>query len=127
MDKNVPLLTLSLDCETAVDLVTDHLTKNGMKVIRSFDLRSACASFTENVCPHHKTSPCNCQMVVLLVYNDSSFPASLVVHGHDTYTELKIVDSPDVQVEPELQGFIQSVLSGLAMNVFQVSGSSDVV
>lgn len=61
-------ILLNTDSETAAQIVTAILTRQGYHVLRSFDLRSALVAHPESVCPCHGTSPCNCQFVVLLVY-----------------------------------------------------------
>ena len=106
MVRTEQILQLSLDGETTTALVTHVLTEAGLRVQRSFDLQSACASFTDNVCPHHGDAPCDCQLVVLLVYLKESRPVSLVLHSHRGTTELGIAD-----------GFGQSPPSDLAARV----------
>lgn len=39
-----------------------------MTPFASFDLPSVLTTPTGCICPHHGTDPCDCQMVVMLVY-----------------------------------------------------------
>lgn len=109
-DGNGTFLSLALPCETAIRVVTGCLNAQGMKVVRSFDLRSACATFPDNVCPHHGTSPCDCQLVVLLVYGKQPGPASLVMHGHRMQTEIQLAVSPEMKTAPGLISGIYEAL-----------------
>ena len=54
------------DSETAAQAVTAHLTRQGYRVLRTFDLRSALVAHGDCACPHHGTTHCTCQFVVLL-------------------------------------------------------------
>lgn len=59
-------------------------------VLRTFDLRSACPPLSENVCPHHGTSPCDCQLIVLLIYAQPMEPPNrIVLHSHRGRTEVQ--------------------------------------
>lgn len=115
MVRTEQLLQLSLDGETTVALVTHVLTKAGLHVQRSFDLQSACASFTDNVCPHHGDTPCDCQLVVLLVYLKESRPVSLIIHSHRGTTELGIADgfgqSPPLELAARVRSILRNVNS----------------
>lgn len=126
MNANGHLLTLCLDCETAIAAVTSCLNVCGMKVMRTFDLRSACASLTDNTCPHHGTSPCDCQLVVLLVYGQEPVPASLVVHGHFAQTEFRLVGFPEMRPAPELEACITNALAADTAFPVNLSAWSDV-
>ena len=47
------LSTLYLDCETVITQLDEQLSSRGVRVVRSFDLQSACASSPDQTCPHH--------------------------------------------------------------------------
>jgi hypothetical protein len=111
MSHSDPILTLPLDPEMVIAILTQCLQAEGLRVVRTFDLRSACASFPENVCPHHGSSPCNCQLVVLMVYGREPQPASLVIHGHVEQTEVELVQPPTCEIRPEFEASILKALS----------------
>ena len=91
------------DAETATQMVTALLTRQGYRVIRTFDLRSALGTQPNSVCPCHGTAPCACQFVVLLVYANTGEPVVAIAHGHDTGgTSLRIVDDPVTRPNPNL-------------------------
>jgi hypothetical protein len=96
------IITLQADSQTAIEQSMQRLNLAGLQVMRSFDLRVARAAHVGCNCPHHGTDQCDCQMVVLLVYDQDSPPATLVVHGHDGETQFALVDTPEQHPAPEL-------------------------
>lgn len=113
MNGQAPFRVFFSDCETVVRQVTQNLEGTGLRVVRSFDLRSACASFTDNICPHHGTAPCDCQLVILLIYGAGA-PVSLILHSHRGQTELQWDEAPDARPSPEWQAFFLKALDGEA-------------
>ncbi len=93
MNGQLPFREFSMDAETAIREITRCLAAAGLTVKKTFDLRSACAPFSEAVCPHHAPDPCDCQLAVLLVYGAGAMPASLVLHSHRGRTELFMEDA----------------------------------
>jgi hypothetical protein len=104
------LLTLNLDCETVIRQLTRPLIHWGLRVVRSFDLQSACASFPDLACPHHGDSNCDCQLVILLVYGSEATPASVVLHTHRGKTDIDLVDSPNNRPDQDLVAMIRLAL-----------------
>lgn len=102
MNQAARLSTFNLDCETVIYRLSKQLEDVGLRVVRSFDLKSACASYPDMTCPHHGDSLCDCQMVVLLVYGAESTPASVVLHSHRGNTEVDLVDTPDNRPDKRL-------------------------
>ncbi len=78
MSQTKQLLTIPQECEAAVAQIIERLKSDGLQVIRSFDLKTARMAHTECTCPHHGTEQCDCQMVVLLVYEGTGQPITLV-------------------------------------------------
>ena len=89
-----PLLDLNEDCETAVANVTARLSDSGLRVVRSFDLQSACVSYPSQTCPHHGQGSCDCQLVILMVYDTEGQPDSLVLHTCDGQTQVSLAAIP---------------------------------
>ncbi len=55
--------------DDVIKAITATLSQRGYRVVCSFDLQSARADHLGDCpCPHHGTSHCTCQYVVLLVY-----------------------------------------------------------
>lgn len=82
----------------------------GLRVQKSFDLQSACASLSDSTCPHHGSAPCDCQLIVLLVYGAGSRPVSLILHSHRGQSELQWDQNPAYPPDPESRAFIQQIL-----------------
>ena len=117
MSRGTYLLTLNLDSKSAVERMTDRLAADGMQVIRSFDLQTARAAHVDCTCPHHGDNECDCQMVILLVYDDQGMPLSLVAHGKDSKTHFALVHPPEQAQERIL---ITKVLQAIALEGFAI-------
>jgi hypothetical protein len=120
------LLVLQQECDQATQIVSERLAGCGLQVVRSFDLRQAgklptigAACTNEQLaltppvgchCTYHGTEPCDCQMVVLLVYGPTAAPATLVAHGHDGLTWFTLVDTPEQRPSPTLVKSITAAL-----------------
>ena len=99
----------STDSQVAVQALTQALEAKGLRVYRSFDLRSALAVMPDCGCPHHGTDQCSCQYAVLLVYGDTPSPAKVVVHGCDGQTSLSVPEANDAPTN--LQGRILDIIA----------------
>jgi len=111
MNQNVQLVTVQANCEEATIQAAQLLSSAGLRVVRSFDLRSARMAHAECTCPHHGTAQCTCQFVVLLIYGQGGAPVTLVAHGHDGQTWLSLVDTPQQPAELRLRDEIVQALS----------------
>lgn len=110
MYQNFPLLTIPADSLTAIPQATRALQRKGLSVIPSFDLQVARSAHHHCSCPHHGTDQCDCQLVVLLVYNQSDVPVAVVAHSSNGETQFELVDSPQQPADPRLSEQIRSVL-----------------
>jgi hypothetical protein len=115
MSQGTYLLTLNLDSKNAVKRMMDRLAADGMKVIRSFDLQTARAAHVDCTCPHHGKDECDCQLVVMLVYDDQGTPITLVAHGKDNKTHFALVDPPESLQERLLK---TKILQAMALEGF---------
>lgn len=92
--KNVESLgSVAKDCREATEQLSRDLAGAGLRVTRSFDLQSARQALRDPEgcpCPHHGTTDCTCQYVVLLVGLGTEPPLTLVAHGHDGATQLSM-------------------------------------
>lgn len=91
--------SIACNGEEATVWVSGRLRKAALRVYRSFDLRSARAASSGCVCPHHGTEACDCQMVVLLIYQGQGAPATVVLHGHEGRTWIMLAAAPDRELE----------------------------
>jgi hypothetical protein len=85
-----------------------------MQVIRSFDLHTAMAAHVDCSCAFHGKDECDCQMVVMLVYDDQGIPLSLVAHGKDSKTHFALVDPP--------KGSQQRILKTIILQAMALEG-----
>jgi hypothetical protein len=106
-----PFLVLKKDCGEAVRWLQDRLTQTGMQVVQTFDLQTTGFDHSSCSCPHHGTDQCDCQMVVLLVYDNGFPPASVIAHGYDGKTSFILVDSPGQSISYDLEATIQVALA----------------
>src|SRR5574342_1209243 len=92
MSALIPFLALDQTCEQVQALVNAKLTSAGFHVVETFDLQVARLAHPDCPCPHHGTDDCNCQMVVLLIYQKKDDPVTLVIHGQDGRTWLSVAN-----------------------------------
>ena len=111
MTATSPFIILHRPCEDAVTWAAHTLEKTGFRAVRTFDLQAARLAHLDCPCPHHGTAQCDCQMVVLLVYQGDNPPATMVVHGSDETSWFYLINIPQQQVEQNLEKNIQKVLS----------------
>lgn len=83
MSTLIPFLALEQTCEQVHAWVNLQLTSAGFRVVRTFDLQTARLAHLDCTCPNHGTENCNCQMIVLLVYQNKSIPATVIIHGQE--------------------------------------------
>jgi hypothetical protein len=88
MSEIIPILNLPLNVEIVLTQVSLRLVAEGLRAAPTFELDSACATLTDEICPHTGTEPCKCQLIVLMVYGPAVHPVSLVFHGDDEATEI---------------------------------------
>jgi hypothetical protein len=103
--------------EPATQAVTEGMTRHGLQVVRSFDLRTTRGPQTDCVCPYRGTVECTCQYVVLLVYGETGAPATLLIHGRDAQTRLKIVRDASQQPEARL---VEQIMAALLEMILQM-------
>ena len=97
--------------EAVIDWICQQLGKLDLVVKPSFDLQTAKFAHTDCTCPHHGTSQCDCQIVVLLVYHLDEDPISLLIHSQDGYSYLSMAGMPDESGDKSLTGKIYDALS----------------
>jgi hypothetical protein len=110
MNSLFSLMSVNRPCDQALDWLSACLGREGMHLLRTFDLHDARLAFGDCSCPHHGTGQCDCQMVVVLVYGKAPQPATLVLHGSDGQTWLSIVNNPLQRPDPSMQSRIEQAL-----------------
>jgi len=92
MSQITNLNKFSTSHEAAISWITQLLTPLGLLVKPSFDLQVARSAHNSCACPHHGSALCDCQIVVLLVYDGEDGPVSLILHSQDGTTFLSMAD-----------------------------------
>lgn len=110
MSALVPFLALDQTCDQVQAWVKGQLTGAGFRVVQTFDLHVARLAHSEYPCPHHRTADCNCQMIVLLIYQKKSDPVTLVIHGQDGRTWLSLVNPTGQRSNQHLETAIRRAL-----------------
>jgi hypothetical protein len=105
-----PFLTLNCSCDKALSWTKKQLSQAGLRVIQTFDLHTARHTLEDCPCPHHGTSECDCQMLVLLVYGEAMEPATLILHGNNGQTWLSLVNNSLQHADASIRSKIERVL-----------------
>lgn len=82
---NQLLFVLQKDCASAELEISEVLKSEGYLVLKSFDLHSA-------INDHKKTSSCNCQMAVLMIYPQVGPSTNLILDGDSIETAVYLVN-----------------------------------
>ncbi len=131
--------TFDSDGEAAAQMVIAALTRHGMRVMCTFDLRSALAGHTGREagswncnCPYHGTDRCTCQFIVLLVYGEAGAPVVVNAHSHDALTQVRIahpasgiLGSATTRPDPRLAEQVVAVLAKAALATPLVAAIAD--
>jgi hypothetical protein len=132
MDKTMDC-TIHLDraSERVIPELLGRLQRQGLHIITTFDFQLARAPHSECSCPHHGTENCNCQYVVLLVYEpqyDYTVYRTITVHGQDKQVWLSLLNrpgtpagnnEPHANLEAKLLDTLQELGAPALVNVVQ--------
>mgnify|MGYP001815318165 FL=1 len=110
----LPLLELDCPCDEAIKRVKCALEDGGLRLMISFDSHLTRIAKTSVACPHHGMSACDCRIVILLVYDEESQPATLLAHGQDGATWISMVDTPGQRPLTGLEKGIKGALVPLS-------------
>jgi hypothetical protein len=104
-----------LNCPSgdAVRQLTEALKCRGLYVVLGFDLHLAMESSGPCECPHHGTTDCGCQFVVLLVYGSSIDPITITVHSNGPSTRIEVIETTPPVGGTDLRGRVQASLSDI--------------
>jgi len=108
-----PLLKLNCIGDEAVSRVQDILNETGLRVLVSFDSHLVRDTVSPTACPYHGTADCDCQIVILLVYDEENRPATLLAHGQDGETWISLASAPGQRPLARLEKKISKALSPL--------------
>jgi hypothetical protein len=104
-------LIIDRPCDEAVAWLNDQVNRSGLSMIRTFDLQVARQAQVDCPCPHHGTEQCDCQMVVLLVYQQTRQPVTLIAHGYNGQTRFSLVDNPQQRADQNMQALLRHLVN----------------
>ena len=113
-----PFLVFEKTCSQVLTLVNEKLTVAGFRTVQTFNLQTARLAHLECQCPHHGTSDCNCQMVILLVYGKQEDPATLIIHSQDEKTGVSLSGPSGDHAAQNLGSTIRRVLVSQISHAF---------
>jgi hypothetical protein len=104
-----PITTIPAGSDVATALVSLELVAHGYYVANTFEIDSACASFTNNICAHHGECPCRCQLKVLQIFDKPSRSLNLIFHTYREVTEL-FLDCEGAAAQDDLEVKLRQTL-----------------
>lgn len=110
MSALLPFLVCDQPCDQVLTLVNEQLKRAGFRVLQTFDLQVARLTHPDSPCPHHGATDCNCQIIVLLLYQKKIGPVTLVVHGQDGKTWISLAIPINGHGNQRLEAAIQRSL-----------------
>ena len=103
-------LSVMCACDDAVQWIMQRLLQADLRTMQTFDLHTARLTFQDCPCPYHGTNPCDCQMIILLVYGNAMEPATLILHGNNGQTSISLAENPNQQADRKIVSDIQRAL-----------------
>jgi hypothetical protein len=95
--------SIAATCEQTVAALSHILIRQGYRLERSFDLRSALRDQPGCVCPYHGASNCQCQYLVVLAYEQTVSAPPIVITAHECEGITHVSsDWPHLHVDPAL-------------------------
>jgi hypothetical protein len=101
---------LNRPCEETLDWAKTQLSQVGLRVLQTFNLNTAHHMLADDPCPHHGMEPCDCQMVILLIYGMTDEPVTLILQGSDAKTWFLLESNSLHRVDPIVCASIQEAL-----------------
>jgi hypothetical protein len=111
MPTSSPFAVLRQPCDQAINWAISKLERANFRAVRTFDLQVARMAHLDCPCPHHGNAQCDCQMVVMLVYQENTPPATLMIHGNEEMSWFYLVTQPQQSISVQQEKAIQDLLS----------------
>ena len=111
MSQTISLAIFPASHQTVISWINQQLNALGLAIETSFNLQSARTAHPDCTCPHHGAAQCDCQIMILLVYEGQDAPVTLVVHSQDGWTYLTMTDALSDGLENNLAGKIVYALN----------------
>ena len=110
MNALLPSWSVEKPWNESMHWLQERLSGAGLRLLQTFDLQNARSAATACPCPHHGTSQCDCQLMVVLVYAEDCTPITLVLHGSQGQSWISVVDRPDQRADPRTVVAVQRAL-----------------
>jgi hypothetical protein len=95
--------SIAATCEQTVTALAHILIRQGYRLERSFDLRSALRDQRGCLCPYHRSGDCECQYLVLLAYEQVTPAPPIVITAHECEGITHVSrEGPHLHVDPAL-------------------------
>jgi len=111
-------LIVERGCDQVLPIIINFLSQRGLKVLLTFDLHSTRSDQQAYPCPHHGTEQCDCQMIVLLIYDNEGEPMTLFLHGSNGQTRLSFDEPLSIDTSSEKIKLIKQALNFQSMHAF---------
>jgi hypothetical protein len=109
-----PFGLMDCSCDETLKWAQMQLSRAGLRAMQTFDLHSARHHSLEGCpCPNHGTNACDCQMVVMLVYGETTEPVTLILHGNDGKTWISFAANFSQRIDAKLQARIGEILQNV--------------
>ena len=106
-----PYITLNQPFGEMLAWAIKQLNGAGLRIEQTFDLQVARLSQVGSPCPVHGFNRCDCQMIVLLVYDIDSNPLTLFLYGNDGQYHVSVVNPPGNKLDMQLDKAVHSALT----------------
>jgi hypothetical protein len=106
-----PFYSLECSCDEALHQVQACFRESGLRVMQTFDLHTTRHARQDCSCPNHTTETCDCQMVVLLVFGETTEPIPLILHGNHGRTWISFAENTSYQLEVNMRSRIEEILT----------------
>lgn len=103
-------LIVEMSCDQVVPITIRKLSQRGWRVMQTFNLHLTISDQQGCPCPHQASDPCDCQMRVLLIFDNQNEPTPLFVFGSSGRTILSFENSSSDQVENDMMDLVRLAL-----------------
>ena len=98
------------NCLEAVEWMVALLNREGISVVRTFELKSATQAKYTRPDEVDKDQINDFEVVVLMVYAENQEPITLIAQGYQGQTWFSLVDTPQQKVDPKVEASLRSLL-----------------
>jgi hypothetical protein len=105
-------LSTHCSCNEALCAIRESLSRRGLRALETFDLQDARAGNEDCGCPQHGAAPCDCQMIVLMVYGEGTAPSTLTLHGTGGQVWITLVENAAHEPDAQIVAAVREAVTG---------------